>query len=111
MSNRRACLILEPELLRDGLGPLFDHGLTVVRSIYSRLFVALEIAGDQLPFECGEGGPLRVVTVHITQEDYGRQRMARVSAISLSGQVLADAEELGGKVSADRGDNSFTRGS
>lgn len=80
------CAIVEitPEVLRDAIGVIEDHGIRITGSIAStdlRPFVRLTVEGDCLP----EPGPrgMRRVTFVITTETYGRQRINRVSEIKV----------------------------
>jgi len=97
---RRAILVCTAELLREGLGPLFDAGLRIAGSFESRSMqdmdtVVLGIEGDALPEECGPSlNPLREVSVEFTSEAYGRQRLVRVSAIKLTGRNVFDIVRL-----------------
>jgi len=93
---RRAIIEVSTDLLRDGLGPLFDAGITVQGSLetpweYDHV-VLLVIAGDILPPECDAGiaQPTKVVTIMLTAESYGRQRIIRVSDVRLTGKTAAD---------------------
>lgn len=82
--------------MRDGLGSLFDAGLRIAGSFDSRALpdmdsVVLRVEGDALPERCGAGlDPLREVSVEFTSESYGRQRLVRVSAITLTGRTIFD---------------------
>lgn len=89
-STRRAYVEVSTECMAD-LGPLMDAGLEVICSAASdRLgIVKLMIAGDVLPEECEASADacvqkLRTVTITMTQETYGRQRLVRVSDIRLA---------------------------
>jgi hypothetical protein len=93
--RRRAVIICTGELLREGLGPLFDAGLTVARSFESDAagdgVVVLGIEGEPLPSACADEGVCAPeVTIEFTTEAYGRQRVTRVSAIKLTGRTLLD---------------------
>lgn len=91
---RHAVLIVSAELLRDGLGPLFDAGIYVDTSFEPAAnlgpVVLLGVYGDALPPECEAREIAKVVSVEFTVECYGRQRITRLSAIRTTGQTLAD---------------------
>lgn len=81
---RKAILEVTGEMLRTGLMPIFDHGLTVVDSLAGdpiRQTVRLVIAGDTLPAECE--GELKTVSITIHMEAYGQQRLVKVSDIAI----------------------------
>lgn len=93
--ERMAVLIVAGEVLIDGLGPLSDAGLRVCGSVglAMRAGVGLVIAGEALPAVCDEPGSLKVVTILLTTESYGRQRLVRVAAITPTGETAADVCE------------------
>ncbi len=90
---RVAVITVAPQMLRD-LGPLFDAGIEVRRSLESldaHSAVVFVIQGDALPEECEPGlDALREVSVEFTTEAYGQQRIVRVSAIKLTGRNVFD---------------------
>lgn len=98
--ERRAILEVTPELLRDGgISPLFDAGLAVLGSVahgggWRGALVGLVIAGEALPAECAESGPLHVVQIILFTECYGRQRLVRVGEIKLTGKTERDLDGL-----------------
>ena len=84
--SRQAILMLTADSLREGLGPLYDAGLEVVRSCASvNGQVELVIQGELLPEECFPQHPPRTVEVHFSSEAYGRQRITRVSSVEVVG--------------------------
>lgn len=92
-STRRAYIDIAAPVLAAALGPLSDHGLEVITSASSDRYgvVRLMIAGDALPAECElaqlkdscVAGDIRAVTVVLTEERYGAQRLVRVASIAL----------------------------
>ncbi len=67
---------------------ILDQGLRIEGSLDSRnsdfaVTVALLVSGEQLPEECDAYSPARVLTLQITTEAHGSQRLSRISAISV----------------------------
>lgn len=90
-STRRAYVEITVCALRDGLGPMLDHGLEIIASGASDQLgvVKLLIAGDRLPDECEaaqDSCPFKIPTISITvtREVYGRQTIDRVSSITVT---------------------------
>lgn len=90
---RRAVITCAGEVLRE-LGPLFDAGLSIDRSLESAPgVVVFAISGAALPEEC-DHGVLREVSVTFTRETYGAQSIVRVSAIRLTGRTIIDVSPV-----------------
>jgi hypothetical protein len=92
---RRAVIVCTPDFLRAGLGVLVDAGLSVFGSYESSAqpegVVVLGIEGEALPARCEPNlEPLLEVSVTLTQEAYGEQRLVRVTTISLTGRNVFD---------------------
>lgn len=93
--DRQAIVQCSPAVLRSGLGPLFDHGLTVMGSLdgFGGAWPSgvLMIAGEVLPVDCDIGrGPRQIVKIDFVEERYGQQSVTRVSAITLTGFTEID---------------------
>lgn len=89
-STRRAVVEISTPVLRHVLGPLNDHGVEVINSEHSNRYgiVRLVVAGDALPAECEAAvdmslARLPIVTITLTEERYGAQRLVRVASIDL----------------------------
>lgn len=89
-STRRAYVTIPVNRLED-LGAMMDAGLEVISSAASDRLgaVKLLIAGDALPEECESASEsclahIPSVMIEVTTEAYGRQRLVRVSKITLS---------------------------
>jgi hypothetical protein len=87
-STRRAYIEIAAACLAD-IGPLMDAGLEVIASAQSESLgvIKLLIAGDSLPEECETSRDacltqIPTVTVELTHEAYGRQRIVKVTKIT-----------------------------
>ena len=91
---RVAVIDVVSEMLLSCTRVLVDHGLQVTGSLNSdrpgvvRLFV--EDQFDRiLPAQCDRGSELmKLVSVQLTQEAYGEQRLTRVSSIDIVGELI-----------------------
>lgn len=79
-----AYIDIAAEMLAEAAAVLQDGGISIVSSLCSeeRGSVRLHIRGDALPEAC-RTGPLRPVTITFTVTSYGRQRLTRISDITL----------------------------
>lgn len=84
---RRAIIRIAPEILHEVIRLVSDHGLSVERTLdsgdgFDGLTCALGVSGEGLPERCEESaGPAPIVTLTITTEAYGSQRLTRISEI------------------------------
>lgn len=81
--SKTALIRVTCEVLPQVLGPLSDHGLSVIGSAHGVFCgeVALLIEGHPLPQECELPG--QEVSLQFTKETYGSQSIVRVSEIRL----------------------------
>jgi hypothetical protein len=91
---RHAVVDITGEALADCAGFLCDHGLRITGSLRSgdgannidavRLILS-DDAGNILPEQCESGWHL--VRIELTQEQYGRQRLVKLSGIEVVGEI------------------------
>lgn len=84
---KRAIVTIHVDILGECLSVMKDHGLSVVSSISTlpdRCIAKFIIEGEALPDECSQL-PVPEVTLEVTAETYGRQKMHKISAIKLVG--------------------------
>jgi len=87
MSPRGAIVLMDPEVLPEAASLILDHGLKIECSLHGQDYgfggkVALVVTGDQLPEACADYPP-RVVSLVVTVEAYGLQRLRRISEIKV----------------------------
>jgi len=88
---RTAIIDINPEALKDVIGPLIDGGLCVNGSLDGRdggaylPFVRLVVSGEGLPEACDRspGDPIRRVRPLFRLETYGDQRMTKIDSFDL----------------------------
>jgi hypothetical protein len=89
---RKALLDVTCEVLPDVLPVLRDHGLVVIGTAPNanpgtvRLMIGAEFDASLLPAECDDGW--QIVRAAFTQENYGKQKLVRVTEIKAVGQPL-----------------------
>lgn len=81
---REACVDISAEMLAEAAGVLQDGGIRILGSLRSPspMTVRLHIASDALPDGCG-AAVLSPVRIAFTTKTYGRQRLVRISDITL----------------------------
>jgi hypothetical protein len=101
--TRRAIVKIVGEMLPEASSLIADHGLRIVYSLGSMrlqdegavfLVVEDQFGRQLLPAQCDDGPSL--VTITIQQEQYGKQRLRKISAIDFVELLILDQATIVG---------------
>lgn len=108
-SRRMAVIDVTGEVLPKATAVLADAGIVAVGSMTGPRAdtIRLIIRGEALPVEC-ETGQMKQVTVAFSEVSYGSQRLIRVAAIDVLGEIAPESSHAAAPSSAGTSEDSST---